>query len=175
MQRSHRKRSVVGSLAWVAREASPDLSYRAKKLQSVCAKASLQDLALANKTVADAKEYSKQGIIYKELHTGDCEQSVPVNSTGGKLWHAGSSWRRNAFKSDGYRRKRTTWQEEVASILTTAGAALAADGLQESWRSLVERESHKDSWQKIVSRLSRPRSITSTYLALEEDQEELKV
>ena len=57
-------RSVVGSLAWVARQARLDLSDRVKRLQSVCAKASLQDLVFANKTVADAKEYFTQGFTY---------------------------------------------------------------------------------------------------------------
>ena len=58
-------RSVVGSLAWVARQARPDLSYRVNKLQSVCTKATLKDLVFANKTVADAKEFSNHGIFYQ--------------------------------------------------------------------------------------------------------------
>ena len=67
-------RSVVGSLAWVARQARPDLSYRVNKLQSVCTKATLRDLVFANKTVADAKEFSNHGITYKAgvLDFNDC-------------------------------------------------------------------------------------------------------
>ena len=58
-------RSVVGSLAWVARQARPDLSYRVNKLQSVCTEATLKDLVFANKTVADAKEISNHGTFYQ--------------------------------------------------------------------------------------------------------------
>jgi hypothetical protein len=42
-------RSVVRSLAWVARQCRPDLVHGVSKLQSVAAKACLSDLALANK------------------------------------------------------------------------------------------------------------------------------
>ena len=42
-------RSVVGSLAWVARQCRPQLSYGVNKLQSVCGTATLDDLRFANK------------------------------------------------------------------------------------------------------------------------------
>ena len=41
-------RSVVGSLAWVARQCRPQLSYGVNKLQSACGTATL-DLRFANK------------------------------------------------------------------------------------------------------------------------------
>ena len=37
-------RSVVGSLAWVARQCRPQISYGVNKLQSVCGTATLDDL-----------------------------------------------------------------------------------------------------------------------------------
>ena len=58
-------RSVVGSLAWVARQARPDLSYRVSKLQSVCGRATIKDLQYADAVVRDAHEYSKHGIIFE--------------------------------------------------------------------------------------------------------------
>ena len=41
-------RSVVGSLAWVARQCRPQLSYGVNKLQSVCGTATLDDLRFTN-------------------------------------------------------------------------------------------------------------------------------
>ena len=58
-------RSVVGSLARVARQARLDLSYKVNTLESVCTRATLTDLVFANKTVADAKEVSNPGIVYE--------------------------------------------------------------------------------------------------------------
>ena len=47
-------RSVVGSLAWVARQCRPQLSYGVNKLQSVCGTATLDDLRFANKLLQEA-------------------------------------------------------------------------------------------------------------------------
>ena len=58
-------RSVVGSLAWIARQARPDLSYKVSKLQSKCNHATMKDLVYANPAVEEAKEHSNQGIIFK--------------------------------------------------------------------------------------------------------------
>ena len=58
-------RSVVGSLAWIARQARPDLSYKASKLQSKCNRATVKDLVYANQAIDEAREHSNQGIIYK--------------------------------------------------------------------------------------------------------------
>jgi hypothetical protein len=58
-------RSVVGSLAWVSRQCRPDLSYGVSKLQSVCAKARVEDLALANKLVRDGATGSDTGLHFQ--------------------------------------------------------------------------------------------------------------
>ena len=58
-------RSVVGSLAWIARQARPDLSYKVSKLQSKCNHATMKDLVNANQAVEEAKEHSNQGTTFK--------------------------------------------------------------------------------------------------------------
>ena len=58
-------RSVVGGLAWVARQARPDLSYKVSKLQSRCNCATIKDLIYANEAVQEAKDHSEKGLIYK--------------------------------------------------------------------------------------------------------------
>ena len=58
-------RSVVGSLAWVARQCRPQLSYGVNKLQSVCGTATLDDLRFANKLLQEAKESSHDGLFFK--------------------------------------------------------------------------------------------------------------
>ena len=58
-------RSVVGSLAWVARQCRPQLSYGVNKLQSVCGTATLDDLRFANKLLQKAKESSDDGLFFK--------------------------------------------------------------------------------------------------------------
>ena len=57
-------RSVVGSLAWVARQCRPQLSYGVNKLQSVCGTATLDGLRFANKLL-QAKESSDDGLFFK--------------------------------------------------------------------------------------------------------------
>ena len=58
-------RSVVGSLAWVARQCRPQLSYGVNKLQSVCGTATLDDLRFANKLLQEAVESSDDGLFFK--------------------------------------------------------------------------------------------------------------
>ena len=58
-------RSVIGSLAWVARQCRPQLSYGVNKLQSVCGTATLDDLRFANKLLQEAKESSDDGLFFK--------------------------------------------------------------------------------------------------------------
>ena len=58
-------RSVVGSLAWIARQCRPQLSYGVNKLQSVCGTATLEDLKLANRLLKEAKESSDDGLFFK--------------------------------------------------------------------------------------------------------------
>ena len=59
-------RSVVGSLAWVARQCRPQLSYGVNKLQSVCGTATLDDLRFANKLLQEAKESSDDGTVLQK-------------------------------------------------------------------------------------------------------------
>ena len=56
---------MVGSLAWVARQCRPQLSYGVNKLQSVCGTATLDDLRFANKLLQEAKESSDDGLFFK--------------------------------------------------------------------------------------------------------------
>ena len=58
-------RSVVGSLAWVARQCRSQLSYGVNKLQSVCGTATLDDLRFANELLQEAKELSDDGLLFK--------------------------------------------------------------------------------------------------------------
>ncbi len=58
-------RSVTASLAWVARQVRPRLSYRVSKLQTICGKATIKDLKTANKVLEFAFETSTEGLYYK--------------------------------------------------------------------------------------------------------------
>ena len=72
-------RSVVGSLAWVARQCRPQLSYGVNKLQSVCGTATLDDLRFANKLLQEAKESSDDGLFFKSgLFTGTKWRCSPL-------------------------------------------------------------------------------------------------
>jgi hypothetical protein len=57
--------SVVGSLAWISRQARPDLAYRTSLLQSQTHVAKVSTLKIANKTVEMAKKHASVGIIYQ--------------------------------------------------------------------------------------------------------------
>ena len=54
-------RSVVASLAWVARQVRPGLSYRVSKLQSVAGKGYIKDMRDCNKVLEYAQEHSTEG------------------------------------------------------------------------------------------------------------------
>ena len=58
-------RSVTASLAWIARQVRPRLSYRVSKLQTICGKATIKDLKTANKVLEFALETSTEGLYYK--------------------------------------------------------------------------------------------------------------
>ena len=58
-------RSVVGSLAWVARQCRPQLSYGVEKLQSVCGTATLDDLRFAKKLLQEAEESSEDELFFE--------------------------------------------------------------------------------------------------------------
>ena len=57
-------RSVVASIAWIARQVRPDLSYRVSKLQSITSKACVKDIKEANKLLDFALEHSDKGIYF---------------------------------------------------------------------------------------------------------------
>ena len=57
-------RSVVASLAWVARQVRPMLSFRVSKLQSRAGKATVKDMRECNKVLEYAIETSGEGIFY---------------------------------------------------------------------------------------------------------------
>jgi len=57
-------RSVVASLAWVARQVRPGLSYRVSKLQSVAGKGFVKDMRECNKVLEYAQENSSEGIHF---------------------------------------------------------------------------------------------------------------
>ena len=64
-QETQQLKSVVGSLAWISRQARPDLSYRTSVLQSAGKSPTFATLKLANKTVEMAKSRSRHGIRYE--------------------------------------------------------------------------------------------------------------
>ena len=57
-------RSVTASLAWIARQVRPGLSYRVSKLQCVAGKSTIKDLRQCNKVLEYALETSEQGFYY---------------------------------------------------------------------------------------------------------------
>ena len=54
-------RSVIGSLAWIARQVRPELCYQTSKLQSVVATAQVKHLEHCNKVLQDAKATATRG------------------------------------------------------------------------------------------------------------------
>ena len=55
---------MVGSLAWVARFARPDLCYRVNSLQRACATATVADLKEANRVVELAQADRERALYY---------------------------------------------------------------------------------------------------------------
>ena len=58
-------RSVIGSLAWIARQVRPELCYQTSKLQSVVATAQVKHLEQCNKVLQDAKATATRGLFFK--------------------------------------------------------------------------------------------------------------
>ena len=83
-------RSVVGSLAWVARQCRPQLSYGVNKLQSVCGTATLDDLRFANKLLQEAKESSDDGLCFKSGYR--CQLRTRVDFPQSKRTDDFSHW-----------------------------------------------------------------------------------
>lgn len=63
-------RSVAGSLAWIARQCRPDLSYEVSHGQHRVSKSVLQDLKDINEAVKNCLETSNGGIVYKSKKAG---------------------------------------------------------------------------------------------------------
>jgi hypothetical protein len=78
-------RSVVGSLAWVSRQCRPDLSYGVSKLQSICTKARVLDLGMANKLVREGAARSDTGLHF---HSGTFRWSDMIAITVSDASHA---------------------------------------------------------------------------------------
>ena len=76
-------RSVVGSLAWVARQCRPQLSYGVNKLQSVCGTATLDDLRFTNKLLQEATESSDDGLFFKtDFSPGTKMEMLTITDAG---------------------------------------------------------------------------------------------
>ena len=58
-------RSVIGSLAWVARATRPDLAYRVNALQQRVTTATVETLREANRVVALALNDADRSIVYR--------------------------------------------------------------------------------------------------------------
>ena len=72
-------RSVVGSLAWVALQCRPQLSYGENMLQSVCGTATLDDLRFANKLLQEAKQSPDDGLFLENgLVTWNNRRCLPI-------------------------------------------------------------------------------------------------
>ncbi len=54
-------RSIIGSLAWVARTCRPDISYRVSKMQSCVGSASVHHIRELNKVVRHVVSTAEQG------------------------------------------------------------------------------------------------------------------
>ena len=74
------RRSVVASLAWIARQVRPDLSFRVSKLQTVAGKAKIKDLRECDKVLEYALGTSEEGIFYSsELGPWDDTVVTSIN------------------------------------------------------------------------------------------------
>ena len=66
----HQLRSVTQSLAWIARQTRPDLSYRISKSQSTSENAYVRDLRERNRSVENATSKSTRGIYFLQNFLG---------------------------------------------------------------------------------------------------------
>ena len=76
-------RSVVASLALVARKVRPTLSFRVSKLQTVAGRATVNDLreCNSNKTLEYALETSAEGISIRQKWVHEMTQSFALSTT----------------------------------------------------------------------------------------------
>ena len=66
----HQLRSVTQSLAWIARQTRPDLSYRISKIQTTFENACVRDFRQCNRIVEFAISTSTRGIYFHQLSLG---------------------------------------------------------------------------------------------------------
>ena len=66
----HQLRSVTQSLAWIARQTRPGLSYRMSKIQSTFENACVKDLRECNRIVDYAISTSTRGIYFLQIFLG---------------------------------------------------------------------------------------------------------
>ena len=95
-------RSVIGSLAWLARVCRPDLAYAVCRLQSSVHQASIGDVRFANKIIELTKGTKDKGITFplKKVNPEDCmivaiqdashAADYDVSKTGVKLGYIGA-------------------------------------------------------------------------------------
>ena len=71
-------RSVIGSLAWIARQVRPDLCYQTSRLQSVVSTALVKHLTQCNKVLQEAQSTSGIGIYFKS-NAFDFDESILIS------------------------------------------------------------------------------------------------
>ena len=82
----HEYRSIVGQLAWPARESMPQLAYGVSDLQQKTSNATIHDLVHANNVLGLAKRWAetdKQKLVFRPF-TGDVSLNVVVKETNKK-------------------------------------------------------------------------------------------
>ena len=79
----HDYRSIVGQLAWPARESMPQIAYAVSDLQQKVAQAEVNDLVHANNVLFAAKRHAKQGqkLLFQDLGP---DVRLEVQHSGGK-------------------------------------------------------------------------------------------
>ena len=70
-------RSVIGSLAWLARVCRPDLAYAVSKLQSCVHHATFEDISYANTIIHIARKSKHTGIVFP-LRAFEFEEAMIV-------------------------------------------------------------------------------------------------
>ena len=58
-------KSIAGSLAWISRQARPDLCYRTSRVQQMATTGLVGDIKYANKCVTYALETAERGLTFK--------------------------------------------------------------------------------------------------------------
>ena len=75
----HQLRSVTQSLAWIARQTRPDLSYRISKIQSTIENACVRDLRECKRVVENATSTSTRGIYFSPDFSRDYAVVVTIS------------------------------------------------------------------------------------------------